>query len=154
MDKNKNLQDMALQLKKKGFRMTLPRRVILDFLAKTDEHLLAKDIYLKINKKHPDIGLTTIYRTLDVLVRLGLINKFEFGEGQSRYELTWELKEHHHHLVCLGCGKITDYNDFIDDEIKFFNKIEKSLSKKYKFAIQNHEVYFYGKCHRCSVSIK
>lgn len=149
MDGKKRSRDMRNHLKVKGFRMTLPRRVILDFLAKTDEHLLAKDIYRKINKKHPDIGLTTVYRTLDLLVRLGLINKFEFGEGQSRYELTWDFKEHHHHLVCLGCGKIIDYNDFMEDEKKFFNKIETFLSKKYKFTIENHEVYFYGKCDRC-----
>lgn len=153
MGKNKKSQDMELHLKSKGFRMTLPRRVILEYLAGTDDHLLAKDIYRGINKKHPDIGLTTVYRTLDLLVKMGLINKFEFGEGQSRYELTWDLKEHHHHLVCLGCGKIIDYNDFIEDEIKFFGKIEKSLSRKYKFAIQNHEVYFYGRCQGCGESM-
>ncbi|MCK4835240.1 MAG: transcriptional repressor [Candidatus Aminicenantes bacterium] len=149
MRKNKKSIEMEKCLKTQGFRMTLPRRVILDFLSKTDEHLLAKDIYLKINKNHPDIGLTTVYRTLDLLVKLSLINKFEFGEGQSRYELTWDLKEHHHHLFCLKCGKIIDYNDFIDDEVKFFTKIQKFLSKKYKFNIQNHEVHFYGKCNQC-----
>jgi Fur family ferric uptake transcriptional regulator len=104
---------------------------------------------MKVNSKHPDIGLTTVYRTLDLMVRMGLIKKFEFGEGQSRYELTWEFKEHHHHLVCLSCGKIIDYNDFIQDEVKFFDKIQKSLSEKYKFNIKNHEVYFYGTCKQC-----
>jgi Fur family ferric uptake transcriptional regulator len=129
--------------------MTQPRRVILGLLSKSDSHLLAKDIYMKVNSKHPDIGLTTVYRTLDLMVRMGLIKKFEFGEGQSRYELTWEFKEHHHHLVCLSCGKIIDYNDFIQDEVKFFDKIQKSLSEKYKFNIKNHEVYFYGTCKQC-----
>jgi len=149
MKKKKASMEMESALRMRGFRMTLPRRVILDALSKTDDHLLAKDVYLRINKRHPDIGLTTVYRTLDLLVRMGLINKFEFGEGQSRYELAWEYKNHHHHLVCLECGKIIDYHDFIEDEIKFFDRIQKSLSRKYRFKIDNHEVYFYGKCQEC-----
>jgi Fur family ferric uptake transcriptional regulator len=149
MKKKKASMEMESALRMRGFRMTLPRRVILDSLSKTDDHLLAKDVYLRINKRHPDIGLTTVYRTLDLLVRMGLINKFEFGEGQSRYELAWEYKNHHHHLVCLECGKIIDYHDFIEDEIKFFDRIQKSLSRKYRFKIDNHEVYFYGKCQEC-----
>jgi len=149
MIKNKKSDEMERLLKKEGFRMTLPRRVILDLLSKSDSHLLAKDIYLKINKKYPDIGLTTVYRTLDLLVKKGMINKFDMGEGQSRYELAWNFKEHHHHLVCSECGKMIDYNDFIDDEIKFFAKIQKFLSAKYDFKIINHEVYFYGKCSSC-----
>ena len=149
MGRNKENSELESLLKAQGFRMTIPRRIILDLLLKTEGHLLAKEIYLKVNKKYPDIGLTTIYRTLDLLVKMGLINKFEFGEGQSRYELAWDFKEHHHHLVCLKCGEIIDYNDFINDEVKFFNKIQKFLSKKYQFSINNHEVYFYGKCCVC-----
>ncbi len=149
MRKNKRSIEMEKILKMQGFRMTLPRQVILIVLSKSEDHLLAKDIYMKIKKDYPNIGLTTVYRTLDLLVRMGLINKFEFGDGQSRYELAWDYKEHHHHLVCQGCGKIIDYNDFIDDEVKFFDKIQKSLSRKYRFNIGSHEVYFYGKCDAC-----
>lgn len=149
MGKKARFLEMQTLLKKQGFRLTLPRKLILEVLSGTDGHLLVKDIYMKVSSNHPEIGLTTVYRTLDLMVRMGLVKKFEFGEGQNRYELTWEFKEHHHHLVCLTCGKIIDYNDFIDDELKFFNKIQKSLSQKYKFNIENHEVYFYGHCHRC-----
>ncbi len=149
MRKNKKSIEMEKILKMQGFRMTLPRQVILVVLSKSEDHLLAKDIYMKIKKDYPNIGLTTVYRTLDLLVRMGLINKFEFGDGQSRYELAWDYKEHHHHLVCQSCGKIIDYNDFIDDEVKFFDKIQESLSKKYRFNIDSHEVYFYGKCDAC-----
>jgi Fur family ferric uptake transcriptional regulator len=149
MRKNKKSIEMEKILKMQGFRMTLPRQVILVVLSKSEDHLLAKDIYMKIKKDYPNIGLTTVYRTLDLLVRMDLINKFEFGDGQSRYELAWDYKEHHHHLVCQGCGKIIDYNDFIDDEVKFFDKIQESLSKKYRFNIDSHEVYFYGKCDAC-----
>lgn len=152
MEKNKKIHDIETLLKEKGIRITLPRRVILDLFSKSDGHLLAKDIYLNINKKYPDIGLTTVYRTLDLLVRHGIINKLDLGEGQSRYEIAWGFKEHHHHLICSDCGKMIDYNDFIDDEINFFADIQKFLSKKYNFKINNHEVYFYGKCNSCQKS--
>lgn len=149
MQKTKKIDRMENLLKKQGFRLTQPRRVILDLLSKTQSHLPAKDIYMKIRRNHPHVGLTTVYRTLDLMVRIGVIKKFEFGEGQSRYELTWEFKEHHHHLVCLACGKIIDYNDFIQEEVKFFDKIQRNLSKKYRFNIKHHEVYFYGHCREC-----
>ena len=150
MSKKNKPFDFEGILKNNGFRTTQPRRAILDLLMKTDHHIMAKEIYLKINKEYPDLGLTTIYRTLDLFNKAGLINKFEFGDGQSRYELAGNFKEHHHHLVCSNCGKIIDYNDFISEEIKFFDKIQRILSKKYKFNILNHEVSFYGTCDSCS----
>lgn len=153
MTKNLKSGEMERILKEQGFRMTLPRRVILDLLSKSEGHLLAKDIYLKINKKYPDIGLTTVYRTLDLLVQKGMVNKFDLGEGQSRYELAWNFKEHHHHLVCSECGKMIDYSDFIADEVKFFARIQKFLSIKYDFYINNHEVYFYGTCNSCKKTV-
>ena len=149
MGNSKKLNELENILKKSEFRMTFPRKIVMELLSKTKDHLLAKDIYLKINNKYPDIGLTTIYRTLDLLVKMGMINKFEFGEGQSRYELAWDFKEHHHHLICSMCGRIIDYNDFIEDEIKFFDEIQEFLSEKYKFSIHNHEIFFYGKCNSC-----
>lgn len=136
-------------LRSRGYRLTLPRRVILNLMLQSNEHLNAKEIYARINKKFPDIGLTTVYRTLDLLVELGLINRFEFGDGYSSYELGKDAKDHHHHLICSKCGKIIDYSDFIDDEVKFFDMIEKYLAKKHDFVILGHEVQFYGHCRKC-----
>lgn len=149
MASDRVFSEIEEQLKEQGYRMTLPRKLILSILSLADSHLMAKEIYVTLAEKNPEIGLTTVYRTLDLLVRMGLVNKFEFGDGQSRYELAWKFKEHHHHLVCLGCGQIIDYNDFIDEEVNFFPKIQKSLSRKYNFRIENHELYFYGKCRNC-----
>jgi len=110
----------------------------------------AKEIYANLHRMYPGIGLTTIYRTLDLLVRLGLINKFEFGDGQSRYEFkSGKKKEHHHHLICTNCGKIIDYSDFIDEELEFIKKTEESLAKKYNFNIQDHNIEFLGLCEKC-----
>lgn len=135
-----------------GYRITLARQVILDLLAKVDEHLSAEDIYIRIRAKHPNIGLTTVYRTLDILADLGLLYKFDFGDGRARYELAEGPKGayHHHHLVCTACKRVIDYTDFIDEEIELLRETEKGLSKKYDFKITNHLIQFYGLCKECS----
>jgi Fur family ferric uptake transcriptional regulator len=139
------------RLRKHSYRVTVPRRAILDVLSKEEKHLSAEDVFLKVHKKYPDIGLTTVYRTLNLLTQLGLVLKFDFGDGKARYELSSgpENKGHHHHLVCTKCNKVIDYNDFIEEEEKLLKKIEKLLSKKYNFEITDHLVRFYGLCEQC-----
>ncbi|KUK99366.1 MAG: Ferric-uptake regulator [Parcubacteria bacterium 32_520] len=135
-----------------GYRITIPRQIILEVLDESKGHLSAEDIYLKVYKIYPAIGLTTVYRTLELLFNMGLVFKFDFGDGRARYELTRGAKEpsHHHHLICTNCGRIIDYTDFIDEEIELIKKIEKELSQKYNFAIKNYTIQFYGLCDRCS----
>jgi len=134
-----------------GYRMTVPRQAILDILSKTSEHLSAEDVYKTVHKIYPHVGLTTVYRTLELLVQIGLVFKFDFGDGRARYELSEGPKgeRHHHHLVCTDCGRVIDYTDFIDEEIELLNQTEKGLSKKYNFKITNHLIQFYGLCDKC-----
>ncbi|MCM8817849.1 MAG: transcriptional repressor [Candidatus Omnitrophica bacterium] len=138
--------------KRYGFRTTQARQVILDVFYNCKEHLSAEDIYLKIHKKYPGISLTTVYRTLEILNRLGIIEKHDFGDGRARYELAHHLckKGHHHHLVCSGCGKVIDYDDLVDKETDFIKTIEEHLSKRYRFKITGHLVQFFGMCPECS----
>jgi Fur family ferric uptake transcriptional regulator len=107
---------------------------------------------MRVHPKYPNIGLTTIYRTLDVLASLGLVFKFDFGDGRARYELAEGPKgaHHHHHLICTHCNRVIDYTDFIDEEVELLNQTEKGLSKKYDFKITNHLIQFYGLCNNCS----
>lgn len=134
-----------------GYRLTIPRQAILDALSKTSKHLSAEDIYMTVHKAYPAVGLTTVYRTLELLVQMGLVFKFDFGDGRARYELSEGPKSigHHHHLVCTGCGRIIDYTDFIDEELELLSQTEKGLSKKYNFKISNHLIQFYGLCEKC-----
>ncbi len=134
-----------------GFRLTIPREGILDVLSKTQQHLSAEDIYFAVHKSYPTIGLTTVYRTLELLVQLGLVFKFDFGDGRARYELAEGPKgvRHHHHLVCTNCSRVIDYTDFIDEEKELLGQAEKGLSRKFHFKITNHLIQFYGLCERC-----
>jgi Fur family ferric uptake transcriptional regulator len=131
-------------------RWTVPREAIIDLLSRTSKHMSAKDIYAALYKNNPGIGLTTIYRTLDLLERMRLINKFTFGDGQNRYEFkSGEKKEHHHHLVCTKCGKIIDYSNFVEEELRLVKKTEEILAKKYNFTIKDHNIEFLGLCEKC-----
>ena len=134
-----------------GYRLTVPRGAILDVLSKTSKHLSAEDVYMTIHNVYPQVGLTTVYRTLELLVHMGLVFKFDFGDGRARYELSEGPKgiRHHHHLVCSDCGRVIDSTDFIDEEIELLNNTEKGLSKKFNFKITNHLIQFYGLCDKC-----
>ncbi len=135
-----------------GFRITMGRNIIFDTLAKADTHLSAEDIYLKVRPCYPSIGLTTIYRTLDILVNIGLVFKFDFGDGRARYELIEGpkgIKRHHHHLICNGCGRIIDYSTALKEEKAFIENVESKLSRKYNFNIRSHIIQFYGLCESC-----
>ena len=131
-----------------GFRMTIGREAVLDVLSRTEDHLSAEDIYMRVHETYPAIGLTSVYRTLDMLVNIGLVYKFDFGDGRSRFEIAEgpKGKDHHHHLVCTSCGRIVNYRDFIDEEVALLKKTEEGLSKKYNLAITNHLIQFYGLC--------
>ena len=139
------------KLSGRGHRMTVPRKAILNVLSETTSHPSAEEIYLAVHKVYPAIGLTTVYRTLELLVQNGMVFKFDFGDGRARYELTESPTSigHHHHLVCTRCRRIIDYSDFIDEEKELLKKTEKGLSKKYNFKIANHFILFQGLCEDC-----
>jgi len=110
----------------------------------------AKEIYGALVAMYPGLGLTTVYRTLELLHRLGFVQKVTSGDGQGRYELRSEdKKEHHHHLICTKCGKIIDYRDFVQEELELVKKTEETLAKKHNFLIQDHNIEFLGLCEKC-----
>lgn len=133
-----------------GYRLTIPRQAILETLSRTSNHLSAEEIYLSVHKIYPAVGLTTVYRTLELLEQMGMVYKFDFGDGRARYELAeGPNARHHHHLVCTTCSRIIDYEDFIEDEVKVLTQVEQALSKKYNFKITTHQMHFLGLCDKC-----
>ena len=143
-------QEWHRRFKGHGYSITVPRKAIIDVLHKTSKHLSAEDIYLEVHKLYSQIGLTTVYRTLELLTEMGLIFKFDFGDRRARYELVEDPKgDHHHHLICTQCKRVINYFEFIKDELEFLKRAEKGLSKKYNFDIKNHVIQFYGACNKC-----
>ena len=139
------------QLRGLGYRVTQPRESVLAVLGRAEGHLSAKEIFLRVQKDCPDSGLNTVYRTLEILVRAGMVRRSDFGDGQGLYELSVKpgREPHHHHLVCVKCGKVLDYRDFMAEEEALFGRMEKALSEKFDFKITEHELTFKGICGAC-----
>jgi len=87
---------------------------------------------------------------LELLHRLGIVQKVTSSDGQGRYQLrSVDQQDHHHHLICSRCGLIVDYRDFVREELELVKKTEDALAKKYNFVIQDHSIEFLGLCEKC-----
>ncbi len=135
-------------LKDRGLKMTKQRLTVLEAIASCpEEHLTAEEIYELVKVDRPDIGLATVYRTIQMLNELRLIDRINFDDGFVRYEMgtasECEQKHHHHHLICVKCGKVISFRDDLLEEL------EKKITATTGFSIVNHEVKLYGVCKEC-----
>ena len=140
-----NAAQFKERLKEKGCKLTLQRRSVLDVLIKhCNEHLSTEEIYDKVKENYPEIGLATVYRTVQLFEEMGIVDRLNFDDGCSRFELSSEdTVHHHHHLICESCNRVFEVeNDLLDE-------IEKEIERKYKFKIHDHNVMFYGVCKDC-----
>jgi Fur family ferric uptake transcriptional regulator len=129
-------------LKDKGFKSTRQRDIIASEFLKTGEHVTAEDLYKKINRKHKDIGLTTVYRTLKLLKKSGLATESIFADNLTRYEPLSE-DDHHDHLVCLDCGSITEF------ENSKIERLQEKIADEFGFYTVSHKMDLYGYCREC-----
>ncbi|MBL0387554.1 transcriptional repressor [Tumebacillus sp. ITR2] len=138
------LDQIKKQLHNENFKLTPQREATLRVLLENEEaHLSAEEIFMLVKQKAPDIGLATVYRTLDLLCELKIIEKLNFGDGVARYEFRSEdHPHHHHHLICLKCGLLFEIEDLLDD-------LEERVERDHKFKIVDHRVSFLGYCASC-----
>lgn len=140
-----NQEDFKELLRGKGLKVTSQRLLVLQIMAEhPEEHLTTEEIYDLVRKTNPEIGLATIYRTVQVLVDLHLIDKISFDDDVARYELrNSNTKHHHHHAICLGCGKVFSFEDDL------LENLEAAVEDRLGFAVVDHEVKLYGYCRDC-----
>lgn len=144
MDK-RTLSSILKKFEAEGYRLTPQRNAVVKVLLENRHgHPSAEEIYLETKALYPDIGLTTIYRSLELLERLNIVYRFDYGDGQSRYELGTGTNEHyHHHLICLDCGEISEFEgDLLDN-------MEQEIAETTGFKIADHCLRFFGHCKRC-----
>ncbi|PXV93487.1 Fur family ferric uptake transcriptional regulator [Lachnotalea glycerini] len=140
-------------LRKNGLKITNQRVRVLEVLSNSpDKHLTAEEIYELIKVDYPEIGLATVYRTIQLLLELNLIDRINLDDGFVRYEIGNQddnpAKHHHHHLICVNCGKVFSFEDDLLDEL------EKRIMDHLSFKVLDHEVKLYGKCKDCSAKEK
>ncbi len=143
MTKENIINDLKAIIKQKGMKYTEQRAIILQILVNLDDHLNAEEIHSIIQKEYPEqnIGIATIYRTLNFLEEVNLISSISFGSDGKKYE--GNQKEHHDHLICTSCGKIVE---FLDNDIE---KKQEDIASKNGFTITDHSMQIYGLCKDC-----
>lgn len=145
-DKMENLMEsLKEKLKEKGYKLTPQRRATLDVIIDNrGKHLNTEEIYDLVKEKCPDIGLATVYRTLQLLDEMQVILKINLDDGCSRYEFNTHEDDHqHHHLICQNCGGVTEV------EIDLLEHLEEEIERSHDFQINDHKVKFFGICSKC-----
>lgn len=126
-------------------RFTNQREKILKvFLKYKDKHFNAEQLLDILKKEEKNIGLATVYRNLELFNRLGILKQIDFNDAFRYYELNL-LDTHHHHLICVNCDKIIEFNDQVLEDF------EKKLESEYSFKIKDHIIKFYGVCKDCKI---
>jgi Fur family ferric uptake transcriptional regulator len=132
---------IAAALREHGYKLTPQRRAVVAAIAASPDHLTPNDLYQKVHRDHPALGLTTVYRTLEILGKLELICELHAGGSCRSY--TTGAPEHHHHIICSGCGEVVDFSGYD------LSPLEERLSRETGFEIEGHLLEFTGRCRRC-----
>ena len=122
-----------------GLRATSQRALILEIIRR--RHLDADEIYRQARAKQPRLSLSTVYRTLQVLKKLGLVEELHFDEAHHHYEM--KPSSEHHHLVCLGCGKVVEFECLLSQNMK------EDIAREKDFEITGAEIRMTGYCPKC-----
>lgn len=135
-------------LRKAGLKVTLPRIKVLELLENAEKHhMSAEEVYKALIDQGEDVGLATVYRVLTQFEQAGIVERHNFENNLSVFEIKQE--EHHDHLVCDVCGKIAEFhNQVIEDE-------QTKVAKEHGFTLSGHSLVLYGVCDKedCQESV-
>jgi len=134
-------REITGKLSELGYRLTPQRLMILSAIENSDNHISAEEIYAQIVARYPNVNISTVYRTMELLKRLGLVTETDLGEGRVRYHPT--EKGHHHHLVCRECGATIDLDDSLLAPLK------NALLREYNFMADLKHLAIFGRCVKC-----
>jgi Fur family ferric uptake transcriptional regulator len=133
-------------LRAAGHHKGAARDELIELLARQDCALTALEIEDSLRSGERGarrVGRASVYRVLELLEELGLVNRLEVGDGIARYELVDPAGDHHHHLLCDGCGQLVPFHD------RDLERSIERLSRRLGFRTEDHEVVLRGSCSRC-----
>jgi Fur family ferric uptake transcriptional regulator len=139
--RQKQTKSRRLALKKSGKRVTSQRALILEIIQKGKGHLDADEIYRRARAVQPRLSLSTVYRTLRAFKEPGLIEELHFDDSHHHYEMKSTRK--HHHLVCLGCGKVIEF------QYPLARYLKRSVPEVKDFELVDAELRLSGYCSQC-----
>lgn len=140
------IEKIKQQLQSQAYKLTPQREATVRVLLENEaDHLSAEDVYMLVKLKTPEIGLATVYRTLELLSDLQVVEKMNFGDGVARYDLRGDgSHHHHHHLICVQCGKV---DEIMED---WLVPLEEKLEREFHFTVLDHRLDFQGICAECN----
>jgi Fur family ferric uptake transcriptional regulator len=130
-------------LERDGYRLSTPRAAVVETLATLGCSVTAKEIADRLRERGEDVGVASIYRTLDLLDRLRLARRVDAAEGVARYEPIDPSGDHHHHIVCERCGQVAAFKD------RELELAIEHLSRRVEYSIDAHDVTLRGECPGC-----
>ena len=130
-------------IRRKGLKLTSQRRRILKRVFTTNRHFTADEIHDVFRRGRNDVSRATIYRTLSLLVEGGFIDMLELGGDTKRYEHILD-REHHDHLLCIGCGAVVEFQEPRIEEL------QNEVARRQGFKITSHSLRLFGTCRKCS----
>lgn len=139
-----NEKTILKKLQTHGERLTPVRRTLIELLAAHHAPLAPQEILELLAKRKIRANKTTVYRQLEALAKLKVVQPIYFTDRITRYELT-QTHGHHHHLVCVRCGRVQDVSFPADLEAQ-----EKAIARKYRFKVLQHSLEFFGLCKQCA----
>ncbi len=135
-------QVLADYLVKHGLKRSAQREAILEAFLKAGHHVSVEDLLKIVRRREPEVGRTTIYRTLKLFQEAGLASELLFG-GEARFEPLWN-RCHHDHFVCVSCGAIFEFQS---PEIE---RLQDDIASRLGFVIEGHRHNIYGRCSKCA----
>src|SRR5712675_3690298 len=136
------LPDLTGRLRRESHKVTRPRQAVLELLRRQAHPMTTKEIFQGLRQNECD--LATVYRSLRLLEKMGMVKRFDFGDGTARFELLDEGDDgHHHHLVCIRCAEIVELDECSMTEL------EERIAARNGFKAVTHKLEFFGVCPHC-----
>lgn len=130
-------------LMKKNLKQTKQRQRVIERFLELKGHISAEELHDHIRKKGDNIGLATVYRTLNLLKEAGLADQKQFSDGRSVFEVH-APGSHHDHLICLGCHMVVEF------ENEAIETLQEEVAKSFNFTLINHSLDLFGYCETCT----
>jgi Fur family ferric uptake transcriptional regulator len=131
------------ELEREGYRLSAPRSAVVQTLADLGCSVTAREIADRLHDRGQEVGVASIYRTLELLDKLRLTRRVDAAEGVARYEPVDPNGEHHHHIVCDDCGRIEPFAD------QRLERVLKDVERSSGYAVAGHDVVLRGACSSC-----
>jgi Fur family transcriptional regulator, ferric uptake regulator len=135
-------QVLTAYLERHGLKRSTQREIILEAFLRAGRHVSVEELLRLVKRKRPDVGRTTIYRTLKLFQDAGLASELTFG-GEARFEPLWN-RDHHDHFICSSCGAIFEFQS---PEIE---ELQETIARGISFTIEGHRHQIFGRCARCA----